>query len=80
MGKSEECTDRADAEVASVLVPGQGGIQGMDWVFHTTDRKGQINLDITREHPSFTSAAPDVTERCTGNSSIDGIGELPRNL
>ena len=52
----------------------------MDWVFHTADRKGEIDLDVTRELPSFTDAAPNSTKRRTGNSSIDGVGELPGDL
>jgi hypothetical protein len=31
----------------------------MNWVFHTADRKGKVDLDVTRELPSFTNAAPD---------------------
>jgi len=52
----------------------------MDWVFHATDCKGEVDLDVTREHPSITNAAPNGTKCCTGNSPIDGIGELPGNL
>lgn len=52
----------------------------MDRVFHATDRKGEVNLGVTRELPSFTNAAPNGTERRVGDSPIDGIGELPGNL
>jgi len=52
----------------------------MDWIFYTTNREGEVDLNVTREPPSFTNTAANGTKRCTGDSSVDGIGELPRNL
>lgn len=52
----------------------------MDWVLHTTNSEGDVNLDLTREHPSLTGAAPGVTKRCIRDFSIDGIGNLPGHL
>lgn len=73
-------TDRTDAKVGSILAPVQGGVQGMDRIFHTADRKGQVDLDVTREPPSFANTAPNRAKCRTRNPSIDGVGKLPWNL
>lgn len=78
--KSKRVTDRADAEVGSVRTPGQGGIQRVNWVLHTADDKSKVYFGITGDHPTLTSAAPNVTKRCTGDPPIDGVGNLPRHL
>lgn len=52
----------------------------MDWILHTANNEGKVDLSITGEHPSFTSTAPNVTESRAGNSSIDRIGNLPWHL
>ena len=73
-------TDRTNAELGSVPTPGQGSIQGMDWIWHTAKNEGKVDLGITGEHPSLTSTAPNVTEGRAGNSSVDRIGNLPWHL
>ena len=52
----------------------------MNRVFHTANRKRKVHLDVTRELPSITNAAPNRTKRCTGNPSIDSVCDLPGNL
>lgn len=52
----------------------------MDGELHAADHEGNVDLDVTGEHPGFTSAAPDVTKGCAGNPSIDSIGDLPWHL
>lgn len=52
----------------------------MNWDFHAADRESDVDLNVTGEHPGLTSAAPNVTKSCAGNSSIDGIGNLPWHL
>lgn len=52
----------------------------MDWDFHTADRECEVNLNVTGEHPSLTSATPNVTIGCAGNPSVDGVGNLPGHL
>ena len=73
-------TNRTNTEVGSVLIPVQGGIQGMNWVFHTANRKSEVNLGITREPPSIPNTAPNRTKRRIGDSSIDSISNLPGDL
>jgi len=77
---SDSRLERTDAKVCSVLVPVQGGIQGMDWDLHTTDREGEVDLNVTGKHPSLASAVPNVPIGRAGNPSIDGIRNLPWNL
>jgi len=59
--------ERTNAELGSIiLAPGQGSVQGMNWVLHTADQEGEVDLNVTGEHPSSTSAAPNITKVAPG--------------
>jgi hypothetical protein len=52
----------------------------MNWVFHTADRKRNVDLSVAGDHPSVASTIPDITICRTGNPPVDYIGNLPRHL
>ena len=52
----------------------------MNWVFYTPNQNGNVDLDVTREHPSITNTAPNRAKCRIGNPPINGIGDLSGNL
>lgn len=72
--------NRANTEASSVVAKVQGGIQGMNRVFHATNRKGKVDFGATRNFPSLADTVPDLTKCCTGDPPINGIGNLPGDL